>query len=135
MLEHNLAGLFTDLWALGCIMYELDTGKQMFRGKNVEQVYTRINEYDVQFPSNMDKNLVDLISRLTEYDQCKRIGLKNISMIKNHPYFEGFDFESLKDKQMMCPPMDLGAKNPSLKKLSSFGTDYSFTQADPVPSQ
>jgi serine/threonine protein kinase len=34
MLEHNLAGLFTDLWALGCIMYELSSGKKMFHGKN-----------------------------------------------------------------------------------------------------
>ena len=45
----------------------------------------------------MDKDLVDLIQKLTEYDHSKRIGLKNIPMIKNHPYFTGFDFELLAD--------------------------------------
>lgn len=34
MLDNNTCGLFTDLWALGCIMFELSSGKQMFRGKN-----------------------------------------------------------------------------------------------------
>lgn len=61
MLEHNQAGLFTDLWALGCIMYELSSGLQMFRGKTNQQVYTKILEYEIEFPKTMDKDLVDLI--------------------------------------------------------------------------
>jgi serine/threonine protein kinase len=61
MLEHNQAGLFTDLWALGCIMYELSCGKKMFKGKNNQQVFTKILEYEVEFPKSMDKDLVDLI--------------------------------------------------------------------------
>jgi hypothetical protein len=69
----------------------------MFRGKNNNMVFTKILEYDVEFPKSMDKDLIDLIQKLTEYDYSKRIGLKNIPMIKNHPYFEGFDFELLAD--------------------------------------
>ena len=34
MLESNQSGLYSDLWALGCIIYELSTGKKMFAGKN-----------------------------------------------------------------------------------------------------
>ena len=122
MLEHNLAGLFTDLWALGCIMFELSSGKQMFRGKNNNSVYTKILEYDVEFPKNMDKDLIDLIQKLTEYDHSKRIGLKNIPMIKNHPYFEGFDFELLADQKMKCPPLDIK----SVSRVKSFVTDRSL---------
>ena len=32
MLENNLSGLFSDLWALGCIIYELSSGYRMFQG-------------------------------------------------------------------------------------------------------
>jgi serine/threonine protein kinase len=40
--ENNQAGLFTDLWALGCIIYEMATGIQMFRGKTKASVYDKI---------------------------------------------------------------------------------------------
>lgn len=122
MLEHNTSGLFTDLWALGCIMFELSTGKQMFRGKNNQQVYTKILEYDVEFPKSMDKDLVDLIQKLTEYDHSKRIGLKNMPMIKNHPYFTGFDFELLADQKMKCPLLDIKP----ISRVKSFVTDGSM---------
>lgn len=39
MLESNQSGLYSDLWALGCIIYELSTGKKMFAGKNNQAVF------------------------------------------------------------------------------------------------
>lgn len=34
MVLKSQSGLYTDLWALGCIIYELSFGKKMFGGKN-----------------------------------------------------------------------------------------------------
>ena len=73
--ENNQAGLFTDLWALGCIMYEMACGISMFKGKNNAQVFDKILKYDVDFSLIADKDLRDLIERLTEVDPVKRIGL------------------------------------------------------------
>ena len=70
----------------------------------------------------MDKDLVDLIQKLTEYDHSKRIGLKNIPMIKNHPYFTGFDFELLADQKMKCPLLDIKP----ISRIKSFVTDRSM---------
>ena len=33
MLEANMAGRFTDLWALGCIIYQFHVGETPFHGK------------------------------------------------------------------------------------------------------
>ena len=42
MLENDVSGLFTDLWALGCIIYEMSCGKKMFRGKNNNEIFLKI---------------------------------------------------------------------------------------------
>ena len=44
MLRDNQSGLFTDLWALGCILYELCTGETMFSGKTLNAIYNKIIE-------------------------------------------------------------------------------------------
>jgi serine/threonine protein kinase len=42
MLKNNNSGLYTDLWAFGCIIYELSCGKKMFRGKNTQEIFDNI---------------------------------------------------------------------------------------------
>ncbi len=43
----------------------------------------------------MDKDLADLVKQLTNLDPWKRIGLKNMQVIKKHPFFENVDFEKI----------------------------------------
>jgi serum/glucocorticoid-regulated kinase 2 len=104
--ENNQAGLFTDLWALGCIMYEMASGQQMFRGKNNALVYDKIQKYDVDFSLIKDADLRDLIIKLTDVDPQKRIGLQSINEIKNHRFFNGFNFDLIQKQQLECPPLD-----------------------------
>jgi serine/threonine protein kinase len=42
MLEDNMSGYFSDLWALGVIIYEMSTGKKMFRAKNNKEIFDKI---------------------------------------------------------------------------------------------
>ena len=39
MLEANMAGRFTDLWALGCIIYQFHVGVTPFHGKRQDIVF------------------------------------------------------------------------------------------------
>jgi hypothetical protein len=87
-------------------------------------VYNKILEYEIEFPQTMDKDLVDLIKKLTEYEPSARIGLKNMPMLKNHPYFLGLDFETLSEQKLKCPPLDIAFK--PIVRMSSFTTDKSF---------
>jgi len=55
MLETNQSGLFSDLWALGVIIYEMSCGTKMFKGKNNKDIFDKILKYDVFFPYCMDE--------------------------------------------------------------------------------
>ena len=39
MLQHSISGHFTDLWGLGCIIYEMETGEAPFRGKTDQDTF------------------------------------------------------------------------------------------------
>lgn len=56
MLEANMAGKFTDLWALGCMIYQFHVGQTPFHGKRQDIVFQNIKERNISFPSTMDKD-------------------------------------------------------------------------------
>ena len=51
----------TDLFSLGCILYEMCTGKQVFPGDNSFDIQTRIVEGRYIPPSNIDASLPDVV--------------------------------------------------------------------------
>ncbi len=86
-----------DLWALGCIVYELFAGKSPFRGQNAHEVYERILRGDLVFSSDFPELAKDLCIALLQYDETKRLGLGKEGMrkLKEHPFFCGVDFAAL----------------------------------------
>lgn len=66
MLNGSKSGLFTDLWALGCIIYEMSCGQKMFAAKNNKELIDKILDQDFEFPSSMDKSTRDIVSKLTD---------------------------------------------------------------------
>lgn len=106
MLEFNQAGTYTDLWALGCIIYELIEGVTPFSAKTSNQVFQKILEGKVSFPKTMDPAAVDLISKLLKFNPTERLGFRSIAEIKEHHFFEGIDFEKLEARQMDLPSSD-----------------------------
>ena len=92
MLDHNYAGKFTDLWALGCMIYEFLVGKTPFEAPNAQKVFENIQERIFKFPRDLDPKAVDLIDRLLAMNPFERIGYGNYDELKAHPFFEGIDF-------------------------------------------
>ncbi|XP_046382060.2 serine/threonine-protein kinase 36-like isoform X2 [Haliotis rufescens] len=71
-----------DIWALGCIIYELFVGKRLFETKSLKALCQL--HRSVQLPKKMSSKLTDLLQKLLVCDQHSRLNWPNIL---NHPWF------------------------------------------------
>ena len=73
----------------------------------------------------------DLIMQLTNTEPMKRIGLKNIQAITSHPFFDGIDFEALRNQKEVCPIQDIGQMMHSIRKTKEETKDSISSQGPP----
>jgi 3-phosphoinositide dependent protein kinase-1 len=105
-----------DLWALGCIVYQMLSGKTPFHGETEYLIFENIKAYakgmqPLTYPDSISDNAKDLISKLLERDCTKRLGsgvdfggiVLNIKMgyngLKGHRFFEGIKWNDLINSQ------------------------------------
>ena len=92
----------TDIWAFGCVLYEMLTGRRAFAGETVTEVLARILERDPDFtrlPANISPRLVRLLRRCLEKDARRR--LRDIGEVR----FELEEApEAPSDAQVSAPP-------------------------------
>ena len=118
MLEFNTAGKFTDLWALGCLIYEMHIGHTPFHGKTSDEVFNNILDRRINFPHELESNARDLIDKLLDFNPENRIGLKSYDEIKKHPYFKGVNWKHLGDKKIKVPCQDVLTSALGLKRAN-----------------
>lgn len=86
VLDGKRASIESDLWALGCILYQLLTGEVLFQEENEYKslmflncsylIFQLISEFDpskMVFPSSLSKEAQDLISKLLVKNPEERI--------------------------------------------------------------
>ena len=89
-----------DWWSLGVCMYEMLVGETPFYSETLVGTYTNIMRHDksLRFPDPDDVALsdhaVDLIQKLCCAPE-DRLGRANIDEIKQHPFFEGINWDTL----------------------------------------
>ncbi|XP_034483533.1 3-phosphoinositide-dependent protein kinase 1 isoform X2 [Drosophila innubila] len=96
-----------DLWALGCIVYQMISGLPPFRGSNDYVIFKEILGCSVDFPQGFDKDAEDLVRRLLKIDPRERLGAQDefgyYESIRAHPFFAGIDWQTL--RQQTPPPI------------------------------
>lgn len=82
----------SDLWALGCIIFQLLTGRPPFKAVNEYQTFQKIVHLDYIIPPDFPPLAADLVRRLLVLDPLRRM---SVPEMRAHEFFAGVDWGSL----------------------------------------
>ncbi|XP_066934706.1 3-phosphoinositide-dependent protein kinase 1-like [Clytia hemisphaerica] len=92
----------SDLWALGCILYQLLAGRPPFRAANEYLIFQKITKLEYCYPEGFPETPKDLVNKLIVIDPKERLGCEEIGgydTLKSHEFFNGIDFEDLPNRE------------------------------------
>lgn len=92
--EHPLVCRASDLWALGCIIYQMLLGFPPFHGDTQFLTFELVRAGKVTFTPHFPYQARLLIERLLTLDPDAR---PTYDEIKSHPFFAGIDFTKLEE--------------------------------------
>ncbi|KAI1292150.1 3-phosphoinositide-dependent protein kinase 1 [Halotydeus destructor] len=72
MLKSKLASRASDLWAFGCILYQMKSGHPPFRGPNEYMIFQKILNLDLEYPQAITGPLKILIQKLLKLNPDER---------------------------------------------------------------
>ncbi|CAK4724559.1 unnamed protein product [Aphanomyces euteiches] len=93
-----------DLWAVGCMIYQMLVGRPMFRAENEYLTFQQILNHpaeDFAYPEGFPEVAADLCNRLLLQDPAQRLGAgsdadgNGYEALKNHPFFTGINWANL----------------------------------------
>jgi len=98
-------GFGADWWCVGILTFECLTSQTPFVSNDPMEGYRKIIKCRVPWPPHLQPMARDFIDHLLTVDPSRRLGtLKNGPKdVKAHPWFTGFDFKKLENKQLPAP--------------------------------
>jgi 3-phosphoinositide dependent protein kinase-1 len=92
-----------DLWALGCVIFQLVAHRPPFKADSEYLLFQKILAVEFDFPEGFPEDAKDLVKKLLVLDPAARLGMggDGYGEIRRHPYFAGLDFAKL---ATMTPP-------------------------------
>jgi len=105
----------SDLWAIGCILYQMITGMPPFQSQSEYLIFQKIQNLEYSFHEGFDARAKDIIVKFLVLNPKDRLGAVDkdgYPSIKNHPFFENIDFDNL---FMSTPPQIQSYVNESEK--------------------
>ncbi|XP_066531023.1 3-phosphoinositide-dependent protein kinase 1a isoform X2 [Hoplias malabaricus] len=120
LLTEKSACKSSDLWALGCIVYQLVAGLPPFRAANEYLIFQKIIKLEYEFPEKFFPKAKDLVEELLCLDPTKRLGCEEMggyNPLRTHAFFEDISLENL---HLQTPPK----LTPYLPAMAEDDEDY-----------
>ncbi|XP_018333405.1 3-phosphoinositide-dependent protein kinase 1 [Agrilus planipennis] len=96
----------SDLWAFGCILYQMVVGLPPFRAGSEYLIFQKILKLEYEFPTDIDTTIQDLIKNLLILTPEKRLGAnesKIYTSIRQHPFFRDTNWNNLGPAPKILP--------------------------------
>lgn len=100
----------SDYYSLGMLLYEMMFQRRPFGKENRNEIKKIYQEFQIQIIEEDYQNLngwspeaIDFVNKLLLRSPEERLGASGIDELKNHVWFDGFDWKGLYLKQMIPP--------------------------------
>lgn len=119
LLTHKNACKASDLWAFGCIIYQLLAGRPPFKAGSEYLTFQKIVNLEYEFPQGFPPLARDLVERLLVLDPARRLTVEHI---KNHEFFSGQQFGRFlwRSKAPRLRPYVPPTPEPNIIQLNNF---------------
>ncbi|KAJ4494043.1 kinase-like domain-containing protein [Lentinula edodes] len=91
----------SDLWALGCVLYQMISGRFAFSALSEYLTLQKVKQVEYTFPEGFDNNAKDLVQKLLVREPTDRLGAGEpssslgMSALRSHPFFESIIWATL----------------------------------------
>lgn len=97
-LNNQVVTYAADLWALGCILYQMLVGRPPFKAGTEYLTFQLIAAGQVDMPASLPSHAQDLLRRLLVPDARQRLGAENLQDVMKHPFFEKINWEEVRSQ-------------------------------------
>ncbi|CAF4649794.1 unnamed protein product, partial [Rotaria sp. Silwood2] len=97
ILQHGSIHIGSDFWSLGCVIYQMVTGKHLFHGYHEYDIFNAVVRVAYKLPDNFPNLIADLIQKLIRLEPAERLGSEEtggIDKLKAHPFFSTDSYDT-----------------------------------------
>lgn len=98
LLNDTESSFASDLWAYGCIIFQMVCGLAPFRAGSEYLIFQKILKLEYEFPEGFDRVAKDLVEKLLVLCPNKRLGASDdvpYVSIRSHEFFKGVNWDDL----------------------------------------